>query len=116
MFNFDDYLNVNNINWSYINSISDTLIPDNNLSIFQLNMSNINAHLNYLIALLSTEEYFFSIIVPCKTWHIKDFEFNLNGYKTINSVGTFNESDDVTIFIKDSLSIVQIDKQVVGTY
>jgi len=43
---------------------------------------------------------------------IRDFEFKLNGYKTINSVGTFNKSDGVTIFIKDSLNIVQIDKQV----
>jgi len=85
------------INCSYnIDSISNTLIPNNNLSIFQLNMSSINAHLNYLIALLSTVEYFFSIIVLCETWLIKDFEFNLNGYKTINSVGTFNKSDGVT--------------------
>lgn len=116
MFNFDDYLNVYNVNCSYIDSLTDILIQNNNLSIFQLNVSSINAHINDLTALLSTMKYFFNIIVLYETWLIHDFEFNLNGYKTINSVGTFNKSDGVTIFIKDSLNIVQIDKQVLLNY
>jgi len=63
MFNFDDYLNVNNVNCSYIDSIADILIPNNNLSVFQLNISSIYAHINDHTALLSTVKYFFSIIV-----------------------------------------------------
>lgn len=116
MFNFDDYLDVNGVNCSYIDSIADILISNNNLSIFQLNISSINAHIIDLTALLSTVKYFFSIIVLCETWLINDFEFNLNGYKTINSVGNFNKGDGVTIFIKDSLNMVQIDKQVLLNY
>jgi len=96
----------------YIDSVADILIPNNNLSIFQLNISSINAYINDLTVLLSIVKYFFSIIVLYETWLINNFEFKLNGYKTINSEGTFNKSDDVTIFIKDSLTIVQIDKKV----
>lgn len=35
------------------------------------------------------------------------------GYKSINSLGTLNKSDGVTILIKDSLNILQIEKNVI---
>lgn len=48
----------------------------------------------------------------CETWLLNDYEFKLNGYKTINSLGTFNKSDCVTVLIRESLNILQIEKQI----
>lgn len=56
MFNFDSYQNVNNINCTYIDSLDDISIPNNNLSTFQININSINAHLNDLRALLKSEK------------------------------------------------------------
>lgn len=33
------------------------------------------------------------IIVLCETWLLSDYTFKLNGYTTINSLGTLNKSD-----------------------
>lgn len=40
----------------------------------------------------------------------------LNGYKTINSLGTLNKSDGITILIGESLNITQIEIQVLLNY
>lgn len=42
MFNFDNYLNVNNINCTYIDSIADILTSNNNISIFKISFKNLN--------------------------------------------------------------------------
>lgn len=49
-------------------------------------------------------------------WYVafkKDYQFTLNAYKTIHSLGTFNQSDGVKVLIKDSLNTLQIEKQVI---
>jgi len=40
------------------------------------------------------------------------YEFKLNGYKTINSLGTLNKSDGVTVLIRESINILQFEKPV----
>lgn len=39
----------------------------------------------------------------CETWLLNDYEFKLNGYKTIHYLGTFNKNDDVTFLILETL-------------
>jgi len=43
---------------------------------------------------------------------LNDLEYTLNGYKSFNSLGTLNKSDGVTVFIKEFLSILQMENQV----
>lgn len=109
---FDNYLNINNINCTYINSLNDITLNNNDFSIFQLNISSISAHFNKLVALLNSVKNYFSIIILCETWLVYDFEYKLNGYITINSLGTFNKCDGVTILVKKSLNVIQIERQI----
>lgn len=62
--------------------------------------------------LLSSIKSHFYIIVLCETWLLNDFEYTLNGNKSFNSFGTLNKSDGVTVFIKEPLSIIQMENQV----
>jgi len=78
---FENYLNLNNVNCTYVNSLNDILLNKNDFSIFQLNISCINAHFNELVALLSSVKKYLSIIILSETWLIYDFEYKLNGYK-----------------------------------
>jgi len=65
----------------------DKTLSNNSFSVFQINISSIKAQFNDAVALLGPNNYF-SVIVLCDTWLLNDFEFKLNGYTTINSLGT----------------------------
>jgi hypothetical protein len=106
-------LNINNINSNYVDSIADIPLLNGNLSFFQINIRSINNHFNELAMLLGSIKNYFSIIVLCETWLLNDVEFTLNGYKSINSLGTLNKSDGVSKLIKESLNILQIEKNVI---
>jgi len=110
--NIDKFLNINNINSNYVDSIADIPLLNGNLSFFQINIRSTNNHFNELAMLLGSIKNYFSIIVLCETWLLNGVEFTLNGYKSINSLGTLNKSDGVTILIKESLNILQIEKNV----
>lgn len=112
--NIDTILNVNNIISNYVDSIADISLSNGVLSIFQINIRSINIHFNELAMLLGSIKNYFSIIVLCETWFLNDVEFTLNDYKSINSLGTLNRSDDVTVLIKESFNILQIEKQVIS--
>jgi len=114
--NIGKLLNINNINSHYVDSIADISLSNDNLSFFQINIRIINNHFNALAMLLGSIKNYFSIIVSCETWLLNDVEFTLNGYKSINSLGTLNKRDGVKILIKESLKILQIEKNVILNY
>jgi len=95
-----------------VNVINPIIKLDDTFSIFQINISSISAHFNDMTILLSSVKNYFNIIILCKTWLSYDYEFKLNGYKTINSLGTLNKSDGVTVLIRESINILKIEKQV----
>lgn len=43
---------------------------------------------------------------------LNDFNFKLNGYKTINLLGTLDKCDSVTVLVRESLNIITVEKQV----
>jgi len=110
--NIDHLLKLNNIKSNYVDSIADIILLDNTFSIFQINISSISAHFNDLTILLGSVKNYFNIIILCETWLLNDYEFKLNGYTTINSLGTLNKSDGVTVLIRESINILKIEKQV----
>lgn len=109
LLNIDYLLKLNNIKSNYVDSIADITLLDDTFSIF---FSSISAHLNDLPILLGSVENYFNIIILCETWLLNDYEFKLNGYKTINLLGTLNKSDGVTVLIRESINILKIEKPV----
>lgn len=106
--NIDTLQNVNNIYYNYVGSITVIYFSNDVLSIFEINIRSINTHFNEPAILLGSINNRFSIDVLCETWHLNDIEFTLNGYKSINSLGTLNKSDGATVLFKESLNILQI--------
>jgi len=110
--NIDHLLKLNNVKSTYVDSINNIVLHKGDFSIFQINISSIIAHFNDLGILLGSVESYFDIIVLCETWLLNDYQFKLNGYKTINSLGIFNKSDGVTVLIRQSINVLQIEKQI----
>lgn len=67
-----------------------------------MNIRSINANLDKLILLLSSVSDKFDVIILSETWMFIEFNYILNGYCTINSLGELNKNDGVTIFIKNN--------------
>jgi len=110
--NTDHLLKLNNVKSTYVDSINNIVLHKGDFSIFQINISSISAHFNDLAILLGSVVSYFDIIVLCETWLLNDYQFKLNGYKTINSLGIFNKSDGVTVLIRQSINVLQIEKQI----
>jgi len=109
----NNMLSVDNIlNSIYVDSLVDIPLTNDSFSVFQINISSIKEHFNDVVALLGSVNNLFSVIVLCGTWLLNDFEFKLNGYKTINLLGTSNKCDDVTVLVRESLNVIIIKKQV----
>lgn len=110
--NIDQLLKLNNIKSNYVDSIANITLLDDTFSIFKINISSISAHFNDLTILLSSVKNYFNIIILCETWLLYDYEFKLNGYKTINSLGILNKSSGVPVLIRELINILKIGKQV----
>ncbi|KAF0688784.1 Helitron like N domain-containing protein, partial [Aphis craccivora] len=101
----------NILNSIYVDSLVDIPLSNDSFSVFQINISSIKAHFNDVVTLLGSVNNLFSVIVLCETWLLNDFEFKLNGYKTINSLGTLNKCDGVTVLVRESLNIITVNTQ-----
>jgi len=107
-----DFINnidkLNHINTKTVDNLS-TLhthnIFNNTLSVFSLNIRSIRLHFDELTLYLKSHNSNFDIIVLSETWLLCDFKLNLKGYLTINSIGTLNKSDGITILIKENIKI-----------
>jgi hypothetical protein len=110
--NIDYLLELNNVKSTNVDSINNIILHRGEFSIFQFNISSIIAHFNDLKILLGSVESFFDIIVLCETWLLNDYQFKLNGYIIINSLGNFNKSDGFTVLIRQSIKLLQIKKQI----
>ncbi|KAF0705322.1 otoferlin-like [Aphis craccivora] len=80
--NIDHLLNLNNVKSTFVDSISNIILHKGEFSIFQINISSISAHFN-------------------------DLEILLSSFKS-----TFNKSDGVTVLIRQSIKLLQIQKQI----
>lgn len=114
LYNIDHLLKLNNVKSTYVDSINNFILNKGEFSIFQINISSISAHFSDLAILLGSVESYFDIIVLCETWLLNDYQFKLNGYSTINSLGIFNKSDGVTALIRQSINLLQIEKQILS--
>jgi len=95
---------LNNVKTYYIEDLSSHSFSINSINIFSMNIRSIKANFDELVLMLSTMNNSFDIIILSETWLTIDFNFVLNGYCTINSLGELNKCDGVTIFIKDNIS------------
>jgi len=86
-------------------------LANDSFTVFQINISSIKVYFNDVVALLGSVKNLFSVVL-CETWLLNDFEFKLNNYKTINSLGTLNKCDGVTVLVRESLNVITIKKQV----
>lgn len=62
--------------------------------------------LKKLVLFLNSSNFNFDIIVLSETWLGYDFKFVINCYHTISSVGKLNKSDEVTIFVKETIKLI----------
>ncbi|KAF0706991.1 Reverse transcriptase domain-containing protein, partial [Aphis craccivora] len=81
-----------------IQSIKDISGYDVENNIFSMNIRSINCNFDELVLMLSSMDDSFDILILSETWLLVDFNFVLNGYYNINSLGHINKSDGVTIF------------------
>lgn len=103
-----DINNVNYIGTKYIEDLSSFNYGIDNINVFALNIRSIFANFDELVLLLNSSNSNFDIIVLTETWLLYDFKFELNGYNIINSLGIINKNDGVTVFIKNSLKLINI--------
>lgn len=111
-----DVHNLNYINTKYIENLSSLKYGNNNINVFSLNIRSIFANFDELVLMLDSNDSNFDIIVLTETWLLFDFNFKLNGYHTINSLGKINKNDGVTVFIKNSLKIINISYNIITYY
>lgn len=99
---------LNYINTKYIEDLSSFNYGNDNINVIALNIRSIFANFDELVLMLNSNNSNFDIIVLTETWLLYDFNFELNGYHTVNSLGIINKNDGVTVFIKNSLKIINI--------
>lgn len=103
-----DINRLNNISTKYIEDLSSFNYGIDNINVLALNIRSIFANFDELVLLLNSNNSNFDIIVLTETWLLYDFKFELNGYNIINSLGKINKNDGVTVFIKNSLKLINI--------
>lgn len=108
-----DIHNLNYINTKYIENLSSFNYGNNNINVLSLNIRSIFANFDELVLMLNSNNSNFDIIVLTETWLLYDFNFELNGYHTVNSLGIINKNDGVTVFIKNSLKITNISYRII---
>lgn len=106
LINIIDLLNnIHTVTLDNLNTIQTHYVFNNTLSLFSLNIRSIRLHFDELTLYLNSHHFNFGIIVLSETWLLSDFKLNLQGYKTINSIGTLNKSDGITILIKENIKL-----------
>lgn len=65
-------------------------------------------HFNKQILYLNSHNFNFDIII-LETWLLSYFNLNIQRYQTINSKGTLNKSNGITILTKENIKISCID-------
>lgn len=83
-----------------IDAVTDFTFKLNYTSIFTLNINSIRAHFVDLVIYLSFIKEHFNVIILTETWLLTDFNYTLNGFVCINSIGIFYKCDGVTIMTK----------------
>jgi len=109
-FVLNDINRLNNVKTKYIDDLVSFSVDKNkyNISIFSMNIRSINCNFDELVLMLSSIDDSFDILILSQTWLLVDFNFVLNGYYNINSLGHTNKSDGVTIFVKNKFILKSI--------
>lgn len=104
----NDLYNVNNIDTSFVNNLSDINFKLNSLSIFSMNIRSISCHFDEFLVLLSTVKDKFDIIILSETWVNYNCELTINGYMGFHCSGSLNKADGLSMFVHKRFNVSDI--------